>query len=323
MSDGGTGQDRWGAPAVPPQWTPMPPPPGPGGAWGAGPPGPDGAPPAPPAPARPSRRGLVVGAAVAAVVVLVGVGVGAALLLGGDDGPVELTAAERGDALLRPVDVGPGYREDSTATAAFLDQMGSVPSAGIDAPPACDALLEEARPAAEPLAALESLTGLDVVGDSGGALRKLSGDGTTVIHGLAPDRGQLDLLRRLLAACGEVTIGEPPARFGVTITEDPAVDVGDDALAYTVELAIDVDMADIADELPAGMEVPDELTTMFEGLTFATSYVAWTRDGTASVVGALALPDEPGEDPSLDPELLPRLAREADERLAEVIEGAR
>ena len=280
-------------PGPPPGYGPppgSPPPPG-GPGYGGPPPGYGGPPPGPaPASGSGSSKGPLVALMAALVVVVLLVVVGAVVLVsaGGDD-EVELTEAQRTDALLTEGDVGGDYVEAPDDDESSDDEP--------DASEACLDTLDE----------LEA-EGNSPFGDSelpaGGAERHFQDEatGASIDHGIAPSIDIVSLYERFAADCDEISSDDESGAATFTIEERDAPDVGDEAIALAVSISVE----------------SDGQSFDVEGVI-----VAWTRDGNDSMLSYLAGIDaETFEAVPIDEDLLDDLVTTADDKLAEVIDEA-
>lgn len=244
-----------------------------------------------PAPKR-SQAPLLIALALALVTV-VAVAVAAVVLLSRRDDTVELTKAEKEDALLTADEVGDGFTEDADVD----DTSDDLEIDDLEASDECLAYLEEAEEMED--------GGFFTEGARSGS-RSVQRDfeqedGATLEHQISeePNDG-LDLFRRFLEVCPELDYENGEDLGSFAFAEGEPVEVGDDSVSIEFSLEID---APVAVEIQALM-------------------VAWTRDGLGSsvtVTGPVGA-DLVGED--ADPALLRSAVREADAKLVEVIGDA-
>lgn len=287
---GPPGGPAYGAPTGPP----------PGGYGGPPPPGGYGGPPPPPGsgPGSGSASGsgsggskgpliLLMGAIV--IVVLLAVVGGLILLTRDGGGDVELTEAQRTDALLTEGDVGGGYIETSGDDE---DDDGQPEADG-----ACrDTLDELEAEGAGPFSRADLPPGAAERGFEDEAT------GSTIDHDIAPAVDVIDIYERFVADCDELTFDDGDGTATFSIDERDAPDVGDDAIALDITVSAEA-----------------------EGFSFEVEgvVVAWTRDGNDSVIAYLGgIDDETFAAVPIDEDLLDEIVATADDKLAEVIEEA-
>ncbi|HMJ77677.1 MAG TPA: hypothetical protein VK507_16980 [Iamia sp.] len=307
-SPGGYGPPS-GAPGYgPPPGSPPPPPGAPGAPGGPGgygpptgpPPGYGGAPPGyggppsgGPAPAGGSSGGskgplIALMAALVVVVLLVVVG-GLILLSSGGDDEVELTEAQRTDALLSEGDIGNTYTQQSNDD--------STSDEGYDASAECEELLERLDE--------EGSNPFEEGDDPPGTIERTFTDetGANIEHSLAPSVDVVGTYQELADTCDELSFEDEGSTGTVTLEEGEDYDIGDDSLTVDV-----------------GFQVEDDQGETFE---FGGVLVVWTQAGTDGFLSFGAGFDiESGEPLPIDQSLVDDVVDLAADKLDEVIAEA-
>lgn len=239
-------------------------------------------------------------AGLVAVVLLVVVGALVLVLSGGED-TVELTQAQREDALLTDGDIGEGYvtsdeEDDPTDTSDEDDE----PDASQECLDVLDRLEEEQGEA--------FFDSGDEEEPDDSVSRTFTDDaGSTVEHSVGVDDGVIDTYRDVVAACDEVRFEDETGASAVRFTEGPDIEGVD----YVLDVEFD-------------FTAPDDGGS----ITYGGRIALWSVKGNAAfvlVTDGFEYSDDPAELPTavdFDEGFFEDIVATADDKLREVIDEA-
>lgn len=306
----GPQQPGYGAPQQPswPQTGPggYPPPPPTGGYAGGPPPGapPPGYAPGPP-PASGSGGGggnkplILLMAGLVGVVLLVVVGALVLVLAGGDE-TVELTQAQREDALLTDGDIGEGFSTtDEEDDPSGADDEDDRPDASQECLDVLDRLEEEGESFFD--------DGSDEDDDDSVSRTFTDADGATIEHSVGVDEGVVDTYREVVEACDEVRFEDETGSSAVRFSEGPEIDGVD----YVLDVEFD-------------FTAPDDGGS----ITYGGRIALWSVKGNAAfvlVTDGFDYGDDGAELPTaidFDERFFEDIVAQADDKLREVVDEA-